>query len=101
MTHTDMIAKICTAAPVIPVLPIGRVQYAQPLARALVAGGLPSLEITLRTPAALEVIRALVPFGADMAGQLLIADLLAMRFRTLAVPKDPACPGCAAELCAH
>ena len=50
--------------------------------------------------AALEVIRALVPFGTDMAGQLLIADLLAMRFRTLGVPKDPACPGCAAELCA-
>jgi adenylyltransferase/sulfurtransferase len=50
--------------------------------------------------AALEVIRALVPFGADMAGRLLIADLLSMRFRTLDVPKDPACPGCAVELCA-
>lgn len=50
--------------------------------------------------AALEVIRALVPFGADMAGRLMIADLLSMRFRTLDVPKDPACPGCAAELCA-
>ncbi|MBH1992302.1 MAG: HesA/MoeB/ThiF family protein [Sphingomonadaceae bacterium] len=50
--------------------------------------------------AALEVIRALVPFGTDMAGRLLIADLLSMRFRTLDVPKDPACPGCVAELCA-
>ncbi|MGC4252929.1 MAG: HesA/MoeB/ThiF family protein [Sphingobium sp.] len=50
--------------------------------------------------AALEVIRALVPFGEDMAGRLLIADLLSMRFRTLSVPKDPACPGCAVELCA-
>ena len=50
--------------------------------------------------AALEIIRALVPFGADMAGRLLIADLLSMRFRTLDVPKDPACPGCAALLCA-
>ncbi|MEC3948444.1 HesA/MoeB/ThiF family protein [Sphingobium sp. HWE2-09] len=50
--------------------------------------------------AALDVIRALVPFGADMAGRLLIADLLSMRFRTLDVPKDPACPGCAVELCA-
>ncbi|WP_420145533.1 HesA/MoeB/ThiF family protein [Sphingobium sp.] len=50
--------------------------------------------------AALEVIRALVPFGTDMAGRLLIADLLSMRFRTLDVPKDPACPGCATELCA-
>ena len=50
--------------------------------------------------AALEVIRALVPFGTDLAGRLLIADLLSMRFRTLDVPKDPACPGCVAELCA-
>ena len=51
--------------------------------------------------AALEVIRALVPFGTDMAGKLLIADLLSMRFRTIAVPKDPACPACTVELCAH
>lgn len=51
--------------------------------------------------AALEVMRALVPFGTDMAGKLLIADLLSMRFRTLIVPKDPACPACAVELCAH
>lgn len=50
--------------------------------------------------AALEVIRALVPFGMPMTGRLLIADLLAMRFRTLDVAKDPACPGCAVELCA-
>ena len=50
--------------------------------------------------AALEVIRALVPFGEDMAGRLLIADLLSMRFRTLSVPKDPACPACAKALCA-
>ncbi|HUD95670.1 HesA/MoeB/ThiF family protein [Sphingobium sp.] len=49
--------------------------------------------------AALEVIRALVPFGTDMAGKLLIADLLSMRFRTLDVAKDPACPGCTPELC--
>ncbi|BAV66328.1 HesA/MoeB/ThiF family protein [Sphingobium cloacae] len=51
--------------------------------------------------AALEVIRALVPFGEESAGKLLLCDLLSMRFRTLAVPKDPACPGCAVELCAN
>jgi adenylyltransferase/sulfurtransferase len=49
--------------------------------------------------AALEVIRALVPFGTDMAGKLLIADLLSMRFRTMTVPKDTACPACTASLC--
>jgi 2-dehydro-3-deoxyphosphogluconate aldolase/(4S)-4-hydroxy-2-oxoglutarate aldolase len=40
------------AAPVIPVITIERLEHAVPLARALVAGGLPALEITLRTPAA-------------------------------------------------
>lgn len=44
--------------------------------------------------AALEAIRTLVPFGADNRGKLLIADLLSLRFRTVAVPPDPACPGC-------
>lgn len=49
--------------------------------------------------AALEAIRALVPFGDDSAGKLLIADLLSLRFRTLVLPKDPACPVCARAAC--
>ncbi|MBX9797369.1 HesA/MoeB/ThiF family protein [Sphingomonas sp.] len=44
--------------------------------------------------AALEVIRQIVPFGAESAGQLLIADARDFRFRTLRLPKDPGCPGC-------
>ena len=44
-------------APVVPVLVIDRLDQAAPLARALVAGGLPLLEVTLRTPVALEAIR--------------------------------------------
>jgi 2-dehydro-3-deoxyphosphogluconate aldolase/(4S)-4-hydroxy-2-oxoglutarate aldolase len=63
-----MIAKVCTAAPVIPVLTIDRVEDAQPLARALVAGGLPALEITLRTAAAMEAIAAVSEVGGAMAG---------------------------------
>ena len=51
--------SILTAAPVVPVLVIETAAVALPLARALLAGGLPVLEITLRTPAALEVIRTL------------------------------------------
>ena len=43
-------------APVIPVLTIERLEHALPLARALVAGGLPVLEITLRTPCAVDAI---------------------------------------------
>jgi 2-dehydro-3-deoxyphosphogluconate aldolase/(4S)-4-hydroxy-2-oxoglutarate aldolase len=46
-------------APVIPVLTIERVEDAVPLARALCAGGLPVIEVTLRTPAALEAARAI------------------------------------------
>lgn len=43
-------------APVIPVLVIEDVAHAAPVARALVAGGLPVLEVTLRTPCAIEAI---------------------------------------------
>jgi 2-dehydro-3-deoxyphosphogluconate aldolase / (4S)-4-hydroxy-2-oxoglutarate aldolase len=45
--------------PVVPVLAIETVDTALPLARALVAGGLPVLEITLRTPAALDIIHVI------------------------------------------
>ena len=56
-----------------PVLVVGDVATAGPLARALVAGGLPALEVTMRTPAALDVIRAMaaVPGGVVGAGTLL------------------------------
>ena len=46
--------ELCQLAPVIPVLVIENAAHARPLAEALVAGGLPVLEVTLRTPAALE-----------------------------------------------
>jgi len=54
------LAKALTRGPVIPVLVIDRVDDAVPLARALLAGGVQVLEVTLRTPAALDVIRTLV-----------------------------------------
>lgn len=41
--------------------------------------------------AAIEAIRALVPFGEDNAGKLLLIDALAFRFRTIALTKDPGC----------
>jgi 2-dehydro-3-deoxyphosphogluconate aldolase/(4S)-4-hydroxy-2-oxoglutarate aldolase len=49
--------QILTRAPVVPVLVIDDVDQAVPLGKALVAGGLSVLEITLRTPVALECIR--------------------------------------------
>lgn len=67
--------KICTLAPVVPVLVVKDPAIARPLAEALVAGGLPALEVTLRTPAALEVIAemAKVDGGVVGAGTLLTA----------------------------
>ena len=53
------IADIMKTAPVIPVIVVDEVEHAVPLARALVAGGLRVLEVTLRTPAALDAIRAM------------------------------------------
>lgn len=68
--------EICQLAPVVPVLVIDDVAAARPLAEALVAGGLPALEVTLRTPAALGAIRemAQVKGGVVGAGTLITAD---------------------------
>lgn len=65
--------EICLLAPVVPVLVVDDAATAADLAGALVRGGLPALEVTLRTPAALEVIRemARVPGGVVGAGTLL------------------------------
>ena len=73
------IDTIMRAAPVIPVLVIDRVEDALPIAEALVAGGLPVLEVTLRTPAALDAIRAMkqVPGAIVGAGTVLNPDMLA------------------------
>ncbi|MFT5628873.1 MAG: 2-dehydro-3-deoxyphosphogluconate aldolase/(4S)-4-hydroxy-2-oxoglutarate aldolase [Gammaproteobacteria bacterium] len=64
---------LCMMAPVIPVLVVDDAVHAVSLARALVAGGLPVLEVTLRTAAALDVIRemATVTGGIVGAGTLL------------------------------
>jgi 2-dehydro-3-deoxyphosphogluconate aldolase/(4S)-4-hydroxy-2-oxoglutarate aldolase len=76
MTPRDASAyarELCDLAPVIPVLVVKDAAQAVPLAEALVAGGLPVLEVTLRTPVALEVIRAMagVEGGVVGAGTLL------------------------------
>lgn len=59
------------------------------------AGVLGPVTGVLGSLAALEVIRAIVPFGDDPAGKLLLVDLLGWRFRSLSLPKDPGCPACA------
>lgn len=65
---------ILSQAPVVPVLSIAGVEQAVPLARALVAGGVPVLEVTLRTDAGLPAIRAIseeVPEAIVGAGTVL------------------------------
>jgi len=59
---------IMRTAPVIPVLVIEDVAHALPIARALVAGGLRVLEVTLRTPAALEAIAAMKSVEGAIVG---------------------------------
>jgi len=67
------IERIMRTAPVIPVLVIDDAAQARPLAQALVAGGLSVLEVTLRTPAALDAIREMkqVPGAIVGAGTVL------------------------------
>jgi 2-dehydro-3-deoxyphosphogluconate aldolase / (4S)-4-hydroxy-2-oxoglutarate aldolase len=52
-------ASVLDLAPVIPVVVLEDAADAVPLARALVAGGLPAIEVTLRTPVALDAVRAI------------------------------------------
>lgn len=58
------------------------------------AGVLGPVTGMLGSLAALEAVRALVPFGDDPAGKLLLIDLAAWRFRAIGLPKDPGCRAC-------
>ncbi|UWQ37837.1 bifunctional 4-hydroxy-2-oxoglutarate aldolase/2-dehydro-3-deoxy-phosphogluconate aldolase [Leisingera aquaemixtae] len=69
--------EICALAPVMPVLVVEDAARARPLAQALVAGGLPALEVTLRTGAALDVIREMAQVKGGVVGA-----------GTLITPKD-------------
>lgn len=71
--HTDATLALMRRAVVIPVLTIDDVKSSLALARALVAGGLPVLEITLRTPQALNAIRAM---RDEVAGAILGAGTI-------------------------
>ena len=62
------IETIMRLAPVIPVLVVEDAADARPIAEALVAGGLRVLEVTLRTPAALDVIREMAKVEGAVVG---------------------------------
>ncbi|GAA3991825.1 bifunctional 4-hydroxy-2-oxoglutarate aldolase/2-dehydro-3-deoxy-phosphogluconate aldolase [Streptomyces plumbiresistens] len=72
-----MAPSLLDLAPVVPVVVIEDASDAVPLARALVAGGLPAIEVTLRTPVALDAIRAIageVPEAVVGAGTVLTPE---------------------------
>ncbi|MEV5431003.1 bifunctional 4-hydroxy-2-oxoglutarate aldolase/2-dehydro-3-deoxy-phosphogluconate aldolase [Streptomyces sp. NPDC052701] len=86
-------SSVLDLAPVVPVVVVQDAGDAVPLARALVAGGLPAIEVTLRTPAALEAIRAVaggVPGAVVGAGTVLtpsqVTDAVAAGARFLVSP---------------
>ena len=73
----DQLESILRLAPVVAVVTIERVDDAVPIARALVAGGIPAIEVTLRTPAAIDAIEAIansVHGAVAGAGTVLNAD---------------------------
>lgn len=85
--------SVLDLAPVVPVVVLDDAADAVPLARALVAGGLPAIEVTLRTPAALDAIRAIadgVPRAVVGAGTVVsaagVADAVAAGARFLVSP---------------
>lgn len=91
--------EIMQAGPVVPVMTIDKLAHAVPLARALVAGGIRVLEIVLRTPVAIDAIRAIVrevPQAITGAGTVLNAhDLQAV---TVAGAVFAISPGLTTEL---
>ena len=52
--------QILTTGPVVPVIVVNKLEHAVPMAKALVAGGVRVLEVTLRTPCALDALKAMV-----------------------------------------
>ncbi|MFI8187775.1 bifunctional 4-hydroxy-2-oxoglutarate aldolase/2-dehydro-3-deoxy-phosphogluconate aldolase [Streptomyces sp. NPDC085946] len=86
-------SSVLDLAPVVPVVVVEDAADAVPLARALVAGGLPAIEVTLRTPAAPDAIRAVadgVPGAVVGAGTVItpgqVADCVAAGARFLVSP---------------
>lgn len=52
--------QILMTGPVVPVIVVNKLEHAVPMAKALVAGGVNVLEVTLRTPCAMDAIKAMI-----------------------------------------
>ncbi len=96
MTPTETVRSYARLAPVIPVVTIEDARHSIDLAQALVAGGLPVVEITLRTAAALDAIAAIakaVPEAVVAAGTVVspsqIAEVADAGARFIVTPGTP------------
>ena len=75
----EAIRSILSLAPVVPVIILDDVSLARPLAEALVAGGLPVLEVTLRTPNALKVMEEMGKVTGAIVGSGTVRNAIHMK----------------------
>lgn len=94
----EVLRSTLSLAPVIPVIILDDVQKARPLAEALVAGGLPVLEVTLRTPRALQVIEEMAKVPGAVVGSGTVRSPLQMGHSVDAGAKFMVSPGASPRL---
>ncbi|WP_100657088.1 bifunctional 4-hydroxy-2-oxoglutarate aldolase/2-dehydro-3-deoxy-phosphogluconate aldolase [Alteromonas flava] len=94
-------SEVFASGPVVPVLVIHDVAHAVPIAQALMAGGIKVLEVTLRTPAALDVIRTIADSVPDaIIGAGTVTNAQQLKEVTEAGAKFAISPGMTADLLA-
>ncbi|MEQ9259759.1 MAG: bifunctional 4-hydroxy-2-oxoglutarate aldolase/2-dehydro-3-deoxy-phosphogluconate aldolase [Roseovarius sp.] len=91
---------LCALAPIIPVITLEEARHARPLAEALVAGGLPVLEVTLRTEAALEAIAEMAQVDGGHVGAGTLVTPAQVRAAKAAGATFGVSPGATEELLA-
>lgn len=99
MTHPSKFTReLCSLAPVIPVIIIEKIEDAVPMAEALVAGGLPVLEVTLRTPVALEAIALMSKVKGGVVGAGTVLTEVDVKAAKAAGAEFAVSPGCTDNL---
>lgn len=93
MIDTEALLATLRRAPVVPVLIVDRLADAVPLGTALVDGGLPALEVTLRTPVALDAINAMAAIPGGVVGAGTVLDAAQARDAVAAGAKFLVSPG--------
>lgn len=96
---TTTMDALMRLAPVIPVLTVSDVRLARPMAEALVAGGLRVLEVTLRTPVALDVIREMATVDGAIVGVGTIVNARDLDASLRAGARFAVSPGLTESLC--